>query len=207
MDKRLLMADLQTRDHHGSHSDLLWTPDGSSPGKVDAIIVPTVRPPGYLSTAARLSEQLACPLVTLHSGRWTSAAAVADRFGSSVDLIAIDVPDASCLRLMDFQTSTLLAGTTFPRPTDTSTKRNLGLLLAYTIGWQRIVFLDDDISVPRASDLEQAVGLLDTYNAVGLNNDGYPDNSVVCHAFRMVGGKQNSFIGGPPLAGRTIQTP
>jgi len=154
----------------------------------------------YLGMAAKLARHLGCPLVTLHSGRWTSARAAADRIGSGVDLIAIDVPDLSTLRLMDLETSRLLAGTRFARKTDTSAKRNLGLLLAHALGWQRIIFLDDDIQVPDPGDLRRAAGLLDTYNAVGLENRGFPDNSVVCHAFRMVGGSQNSFIGGGALA-------
>src|SRR5258707_723950 len=198
------MAVLETPYHHGSHCDFLWTPDSSQPGKIDAIMVPTVRPPVYLGMAAKLARHLGCPLVTLHSGRWTSARAAADRIGSGVDLIAIDVPDPSTLRLMDLETSRLLAGTRFARKRDTSAKRNLGLLLAHALGWQRIIFLDDDIQVPDPGDLRRATGLLDTYNAVGLENRGFPDNSVVCHAFRMVGGSQNSFIGSSaPRVART----
>jgi len=197
------MTVLETPYHHGSHRDLLWTPDGSRPAKIDAIMVPTVRPPVYLGMAAKLASHLGCTLVTLHSGRWTSAGAAAERIGSGVDLIAIDVPDPSTLRLMNFETSRLLAGTRFARKTDTSAKRNLGLLLAHALGWQRIIFLDDDIQVPDPGDLQRAAGLLDTYNAVGLENRGFPDNSVVCHAFRMVGGSQKSFIGGGALAVHT----
>jgi len=61
------MAVLETPYHHGSHCDLLWTPDSSQPGKIDAIMVPTVRPPVYLAMAAKLARHLGCPLVTLHS--------------------------------------------------------------------------------------------------------------------------------------------
>jgi hypothetical protein len=32
--------------------------------------------------------------------------------------------------------------------------------------------------------LKQASGLLESNNAVGLRNSGFPDNSVVCHAYR-----------------------
>ena len=194
---------LETPDHHGSHSDLLWTPDGTASGKVDAIIVPTNRTPAYLDTAAGLAARLGCSLVTLHSGMRTSARQAAGRIGRDVSLIAVDIPDPSALRLMDFETSTMLAGTKFARKTDTSAKRNLALLLAYTIGWQRIVFLDDDIIVHDPCHLERAVGLLDDYHAVGLRNAGYPDNSVVCHAFRLIGGGQESFIGGGALAVQT----
>lgn len=79
-------------------------------------------------------------------------------------------------------------------------KRNLGLLLARLIGWERIVFLDDDIAVPDPIDVNRAVGLLNSYTSVGLYNGGFPDNSVVCHAYREAGGAQDTFIGAGALA-------
>jgi len=68
------------------------------------------------------------------------------------------------------------------------------------VGWDRIIFLDDDITVCDIAQMSQAAGLLDTHNAVGFLIDGFPDHSVVCHAYRMVGGPQQSFIGGGALA-------
>jgi hypothetical protein len=194
--------------HHDSHRDLLWTPDVPpyQREKVDAIIVPTVRHPANLTDAASLASALQCPLVTLHSGKWTSAATTVRRLGMDrrlrvgLDLIAIDVPGRDRLCLPEFETSRLLAKTRFARPTDTSTKRNLGLMLSHMLGWKRIVFLDDDIKVGQPSDLELAAGLLDTSNIVGLFAEGFPDNSVVCHAYRIAGGPQNSFIGGGAIA-------
>jgi hypothetical protein len=38
--------------------------------------------------------------------------------------------------------------------------------------------------------------MLDGFRAVGLTNVGYEDNSVACHAYRAIGGRQDSFIGG-----------
>ncbi|HCU95395.1 MAG TPA: hypothetical protein DHU96_22865 [Actinobacteria bacterium] len=198
----IVMPGTGTPYHHGSHRRLLWTADDSpSPqANVDAIIVPTVRPPAYLREAARVALLLDCPLVTLHSRKWTSAQQAALRLPPAVDLIAIDVPDRAQLRLPDLETSRLLAGTIFERRTDLSAKRNLALMLCYMLGWERVVFLDDDIRIPNAVDLRHAAGLLDTYNAVGLGIGGYPDNSVVCHAFRLAGGAQETFIGGGALA-------
>ncbi len=170
---------------------------------MDAIVVPTVRKPASLETAATLAEQLGCALVTLHSGRFTSARETAIWIGTDVNLIAVDVLNASALPLLDFRTSRLLAGTRFARGTDTSAKRNLALLLAHIVGWKQIVFLDDDIIVNDHQELQRAAGLLGDYNAVGLKNVGYPDNSVVCHAFRLIGGDQQSFIGGGALAVET----
>lgn len=197
-----------TRDHHGSHSSLLHVYDGADrppPGKVDALIVPTVRSPAYLKTAANLAARLKCPLVTLHSRKWTSPEATAQELRADIDLIAIDLPDHTSLGLPNFRTSMLLTGTRFDRRTDTSVKRNLGLTLSRMVSWDRIAFVDDDIEVPDPYDLARASTLLGTYNAVGLAIGGYPDNSVVCHAYRAAKGPQETFIGGGALVVRVSQ--
>jgi hypothetical protein len=196
-----VIAGTEIPDHHGSHRRLLWDADDSSvQAKVDAIIVPTVRHIVHLKQAARAALSLNCTLVTLHSGKWSNAHAAARYLGQLVDLIAIDMPGPAHLRLPELETSQLLAGTIFERRTDVSAKRNLALLLSHMLRWERVVFLDDDITVPNPDDLSRAAGLLDTHAAVGLRVDGYPDNSVVCHAFREAGGSQETFVGGGALA-------
>jgi len=196
------MLGSETPDHHGSHRRLLWAPTESlAAGRgINAIIVPTARRPAYLAGAADLARALGCTLVTLHSGKWTSAPSAAPRLPADVDLIAIDVPEPERLRLPCWETSRLLAGTVFARRTDLSHKRNLALLLSHLLGWSRILFLDDDITGLNPEDVRAASGLLDTHNAVGLQIGGFPDHSVVCHAYRQAGGKQQSFIGGGALA-------
>jgi hypothetical protein len=195
------MAGIQTVHHHGSHRRLIWRVDEAAPpAKVDAIIVPTFRPVAYLRDAAAAALSLGCPLVTLHSGGWTSAYEAAAYLDPMVDLIAIDVSEKAPLRLPKLETSRLLTGTRFERRTDVSTKRNLGLALSHMLRWDRVVFLDDDIRVPDPGDLARAVGLLDAHVAVGLGIGGFPDNSMVCHAFRAAGGWQETFVGGGALA-------
>jgi hypothetical protein len=195
-------AGTETPDHHGDHRALVWEADDSVPqGRVDAIIVPTARPVFHLREAAIVAESLGCPLVTLHSQRWSSANAAAHYLGrTAIDLIAIDLPEPTDLRLPELATSQLLAKTIFRRKSDISIKRNLALLLSNMVGWERVVFLDDDIQVPDPGDLGKAAGLLDTHTAVGLRITGFPDNSVVCHAFRAAGGRQKTFIGGGAMA-------
>jgi len=201
-------APTETDYHHASHRALLGKPGTKDlcRAKVDAIIVPTVRHPANLRDAAELAIALNCPLVTLHSGKWTSAAVAAWRLPAKADLIAIDVRNRASLRLPEFATARVLFGTKFDRPTDTSTKRNLGLMLCHMLGWKHVVFLDDDIEIPDPVDLELAAGLLDRHNIVGLFVDGYPDNSVVCHAYRIAGGDQKSFIGGGAIVVETERT-
>jgi hypothetical protein len=192
-----------TSVHHVSHRDLLQSAPEPPPARrgVDAIIVPTARKPAHLAEAASLAQSLRCPLVTLHSGKWTTAAEAVRRLGAEVDLIAIDVPEPGRLNLPDWETSRLLAGTVFARRTDSSTKRNLALLLSHMQGWSHVLFLDDDITKLDPGDVRRARGLLDARkHAVGLQNDGYPDNSVVCHAYREAGGPQQVFVGVGALA-------
>jgi hypothetical protein len=189
-------------DHHGSHQSLL-RPAGSTapdaPG-LDAIIVPTFRHPGHLTEAVRLARILGCTLVTLHSGKWTAAAWAWYLLPGDVDLIAIDVPAAARLNLPDCQTSRLLRTPVYAWRTDVSIKRNLGLMLSRMMGWSRVLFLDDDITALNPDDIRRASGLLQNHHAVGLHVAGFPDHSVVCHAYRRVGGNQMSFIGAGALA-------
>jgi hypothetical protein len=200
--------------HHGSHRNLLdqvdLIPPTSAevdaivvPVDVDAIVVPTARNAARMDESIRLAAELDCQLVALCS-KWSSADHVSWRAAKSgVNVIAVDIERFPTRLLPPLATSELLAGTVFERRTDTSKKRNLGLVLAHLAGWRRIVFLDDDITIPRPTDLLDAARLLDAYYGVGLAIGGFPDNSVVCHAYREVGGEQDTFIGGGALAVRT----
>ncbi len=75
-------------------------------------------------------------------------------------------------------------------------------MLGHMLSWSRILFLDDDMTGLEADDVREASGLLDVYNAVGLKNVGFPDNSVVCHAYRDAGGHQQSLMAGEPSPSR-----
>ena len=187
-----------------SHRDLLTgaTSPNAFAGRVDAIIVPSARTAPYLRHAAGLAQELKCFLVVLCSKR-----ARRDQLCQLIrseflllDLIAVDMPGYPSAPMPEFETSTMLTGSLLERRTDTSLKRNLGLLLARTAGWKRVVFLDDDVEIPEPADLRRAVGLLDDHYAVGLEMGGFPDNSVVCHAHRETGGLQDTFVGGGALA-------
>jgi hypothetical protein len=68
------------------------------------------------------------------------------------------------------------------------------------MGWSAVLFLDDDITVADPTDLRHAAGLLGENDSVGLDIQGFPDNSVVCHANRATGGFQETFVGGGAMA-------
>ncbi|MCT2581539.1 hypothetical protein [Actinophytocola gossypii] len=188
--------------HHENHRTLISVrpTDPRHEAEVDAIIVPTGRPAKAMRHAVELAAELKCTLLALCS-RDSHARQVADQAaGADVDLVAIDVRGPLRNVLPRLRTSWLMENSRFERRTDTSLKRNLGLLIAHLMDWRRIVFLDDDIIVPRAADLKVAAGLTDRHDVVGLNIGGYPDNSVVCHAYREAGGPQSTFLGGGALA-------
>lgn len=185
--------------HHGSHLKLLVRPE-SAPGPragVDAIIVPASRPAERLQNAIDLSVQLGCYLMALcsHDASASRVVGLARRCGA--DALAIEMP--TMLQPVPFRTTQMLVATPFDHRTDIGAKRNIGLLMAGALGWRRIVFLDDDIVV-KADHLVAAAALLDRFHAVGLTDVGYPDNSVVCHAYRLTGGRQESFVGAGALA-------
>jgi glycosyltransferase involved in cell wall biosynthesis len=188
--------------HHSSHRGLLKKPASiASAASVDAIIVPSARRAAALEEAGRLTEQLGCTLLVLcskHAEARRAAAFLADR--PRAEVIAIDFPEAGVAQLPTLETTTVLGVSRLRRNTDTSAKRNLGLVLARMAGWKRVVFLDDDITVPDPADLTLAAALLDTRDGVGLHIGGFPDNSVVCHANREAGAPQDTFIGGGALA-------
>jgi hypothetical protein len=167
---------------------------------VDAIIVPTGRRPAAMRSAMAVASKLGCTLVALCS-KWSSAAEVAAMpEAADLKLITIDAGTFPPGVLPSFQTSELLAGTRFEQRSDTSAKRNFGLLLAKLLGWNKVTFLDDDIDVRSPPDLCDAAGLTSYFAGVGMRIEGMPDNSVVCHAYREAGGAQDMFIGGGALA-------
>jgi hypothetical protein len=184
--------------HHPSHADLLVHEVTPRRADVDAIIVPTARPPAYLRDVIQLARELRRPLLVLCS-RWSTAEkAWQEARLVGVHMIATDVAEPA--GLPRFETADLIAGGRFARTTDTSLKRNIGIAVAAMVGWRRVVFIDDDITGIQPDDIRAAAALLDDYDMVGLANDGFADNSVVCHARRAVGEFQDSFVGGGAMA-------
>ncbi|GGK72093.1 hypothetical protein [Mangrovihabitans endophyticus] len=195
-------------DQHPTHLGLLAF-DGPPTGtaRVDAVVVPTSRRPDALLPALDLAERLGAPLVALCS-QSSSPAAVVERcwqrpLRTTVLAALVDgghrLPGFRANRkLAEFEASRPAAAS-LKRRADTSTKRNIGLALGRMAGWERVLFLDDDIAGVSADELRGAAALLDRYDAVCLRNDGFFDNSVVCHANRDTGGSQGTFVGAGAL--------
>ena len=172
---------------------------------LDAIVVPASRPARYLEPAITLARAARSALLILCSHQAVPAEVqqlLAER--SFDDAIVINLPDNYHHELLDFQA---LASIKDEQPaacsyyaTNLSTKRNLGLLLARMLGWQRIFFLDDDIRDIGHPDLQSTVSMLARYRTAGMRVADFPDNSVACHAHRMTRGSQDVFLSGAALA-------
>ena len=83
------------------------------------------------------------------------------------------------------------------RATDLSLKRNLGLVLARLHGWNKVVFVDDDII--RTESFSRLTAQLDDHQIAGMVVPRHPDNSVVCHARRLADLDQDVFVSGAVL--------
>lgn len=198
--------------HHLSHRSLLRDLAGLATvtrdrGRLDAVAVPASRCPHNLLHAARTARLAQCHLLVLCSRRalprlvywfvtWILPAA-------QVTVARIPrefVPDGLTFKA----DSSELAR---ERDSDTGLKRNLAIAVARMCGWKRLLFLDDDVRGFGSAELAALEeGLADRpggVSAVAWSFDSFPDNSIVCHAYRRIGEKQKTFVGGGALAVRT----
>lgn len=195
---------------HGTHRELVGHDEsGRSPHAdalgLDAIIVPGTRPAAYLDHAVTLARAAKCSLVILCShylhGHEVKEYLDARSFRGA---IVIDLPSGYSHPLFNFRRLLEIKDQLPPvcgnHVTDLSMKRNIGLVLAKMLGWQRIFFLDDDIRDISYIDLQRTVDMLGSYSAAGMWVTEFPDNSIVCHANRMTGGSQDVSVSGAALA-------
>ena len=165
---------------------------------VDAIVVPTIRSAEHLYTAAKLAAYARCHLVAVYTGTPPAGlSAVLDRLRLS-RVTVLTVSPGTQDRLLDLGAS-LPQSLVSPAALDISRKRNLGLLIGRACGWTRLLFLDDDICKLNVPKLCSAAALLDHYPVVGLQVKKFPDTSVVGHARRLTGRRQEPFVSGGSL--------
>lgn len=195
----------RSRHIQSSHAGLLC--DGSTQLSAsantapDAIVVPAARPASELQTVISLAARLDVPLVILCS-RQAQIEQVVRRvkktFGAQA--LVIDVPEdyrppcapplTSAERFREASAN---------RTSDLSAKRNIGLLLGRLRGWNKIMFIDDDIRALKSWDVRRLAGNLDRHPVASMVSREFPDNSVVCHARRRVGFRQDVFVSGATL--------
>ncbi|MQA11238.1 MAG: hypothetical protein GEU98_22310 [Pseudonocardiaceae bacterium] len=182
-----------------SHRALLRIVRGGSDRGVEAVVVAATWSTAHLTAATELAAKLGATVVALcsRSAKADEFAALASRF-PGLSWLAIDVPAGYHHPLLDFATSRTAEAKAY-RLGDLSVKRNLGLLLAGLLGWRSVLFLDEDIRDLDVDEVREGAVALDDLRMVGLEVAEFPDNSVVCHAHRLGGGRQQTFVSGSAL--------
>jgi len=173
---------------------------------LDAIVVPAARPSSMLQDAISLSTTLSVPIVIMCSQQ-AKIEQVAQRVEKTFGALIIDVPDGYQLLDKPYLTSAPdLREACADRSSDLSVKRNIGLLLGRLRGWNKILFVDDDIRQLRPLHVERLSSILDRHAVASFASREFPDNSVVCHARRLAGLDQDVFVSGSVL-GVNLQHP
>jgi hypothetical protein len=165
---------------------------------VDAIVVPTIRSAEKLRSAVQLAVDARCQLIPLYTESFPDElSSVLDdrRLGTTTPLA---LPYGMKHELLGLAAN-LPQEVRSSSALDISRKRNLGLLIGRMCGWTRMLLLDDDIRKINSGKLSAAATLLDRYPVVGLQVNKYPDASVVGHARRLTGHRQQPFVSGGSL--------
>jgi hypothetical protein len=187
--------------HIESHTALLQqSADTEVPqSALDAIVIPTIRPQS-LRTAAVLAGDIGCALVVLCSTpeQAEQARVACEPFAenSCVTWVPTSLDDTWLSFLTSVHPENEIERSCH---VDIARKRNVGLLLARICGWHKIMYLDDDIRGLTAGAVFRAAALTSRFHAASFEINHYPDNSAVCHAYRLIGGKQGTFPGGSAL--------
>jgi hypothetical protein len=174
-------------------------PPSSRRGRLDVIIVPASRPASFLRPAIDLAADLGVLLVVLCS-KQTKVEQVAKRVAKTPGARSLIVAIPNGWKHPRFPTQTSAAEfrkANANRKSDLSAKRNIGLLLARLHGWNKIAFVDDDIT--HMDNIARLAGQLDRHQVAGMPVGQFPDNSVVCHARRHAGMEQDIFVTGAVL--------
>ena len=165
---------------------------------VDAIILPTIRTPEQISSAVELAVQAKCQLYALYTDEVPAGLSTALARLKRDAVIPLAVRSDPQHHLLDLAAD-LPQSLASAAARDISRKRNVGLLIGRACGWTRMLFLDDDIRRLNVAKLSSAAALLDKFPVVGLQVKKYPDASVVGHARRLTGRRQEPFVSGGSL--------
>ncbi len=190
-----------------SHAGLLDESRGApTRARFDAIVVPTYRPVEGLRSCINLARRTQIPLIVICSRAVHQDEVIEKAVRANVEAFAFDLPPGNPLGI-SFATSDnkelSAASTGWKR--DLSMKRNTALVLARLLGWTRLMFLDDDIYGVGQYDVAALAAALDDHSVSALIPTRYPDNSVVCHAHRLGGGKQDVFASASGIGVRCDQ--
>jgi hypothetical protein len=179
----------------------LFPPSAPQVATLDAIIIPASRRASSFDNLIKLSARLGARLVVICS-KLAKIEDVAERVARTpgARALIIEIPKNYRAPQMPGRTSSRnFREASAGRTSDLSAKRNLGLLLARLNGWNKIVFVDDDITLTDTAAFARLARRLERVDIAGMVCKDFPDNSVVCHARRLAGLPQDNFVSGSVL--------
>jgi hypothetical protein len=195
-------APYRMRDSHTRLVPALDPVPGTS-ATCDGVFVLTHRHPGRVVAAHDLAASLSCPLIVLTSSRHRVLVRAAllrrwhEKRRRPTAAYVVDPPWPADQPLPGL-TCLGQPGAADPKYRDVSAKRNLAVALARGAGWRWVVIVDDDVRGLTPGQVGRACGALAADPRLAMVSwrlRSFPDNSVVCHARRLVGGPQDVFIG------------
>ena len=197
--------------------------------ELSAVVVPTSRAVeevgAGIALAARIAEAKDSQLIILRSGAATAVPFPRDLVPrTSRPTLVLDLSLGAGAVLPMWRNSAHVVGA-LHRDNDVSLKRNIALLIGQMCNWSSVLLLDDDISITQASrlspdrfrdhsraeDVDPMLRIDDVLadfaeyaelQAAGYLQKDFDDNSVVCHARRLIGRPQDGFISGGALVVR-----
>jgi hypothetical protein len=176
-------------------------PRTSLRSRLDAVIVPAARLAECLQPVIDLAASLDVVLVVLCSKRTNveDAARRVSRTPGARSLVIEVAEKWNHPGILSRTSAQAFQNASGNRGSCLSGKRNLGLLLARLQGWNKIAFVDDDITISRLDHVARLAAQLEEHQVAGMRVLHFPDNSVVCHARRLAGLVQDVFVTGAVL--------
>ena len=170
-----------------------------------AIIIATNRPFSRTREQIRQhmqrAEDYGLHIVILCSGacRRQDVAACAETY-RKLNWMVIEGPFTHAGLGLEFATDNALFS--YPVANDTAPKRNFALLFARYMGWQTVLFVDDDITFSTQHFLKMIDAIYDGASIVASNARKYADNSVVVRALHDMYGRNqvDEFLGASAIA-------
>ena len=174
--------------------------------RFDAIVVPTDRPVDSLTACMELALETRITLIVICSKLVQYDEVIDMAVDAGVKACALDLPVHPANPpgpIFATSSDDELAAASSMTIRDLSTKRNLGLVLARMMGWQRLMFMDDNIYGITKEDVDALAAGLSDHSVSVLIPEEFPDNSVVCHAHRLGGGNQGVFASARAMGTRS----
>lgn len=210
--------------HRWSHCDLVHAvhhySSGSPKLRLGCVVVPAARLLGTgsgVAFAADVAARHGAHLVILASREATRRPLPELLIPPTVPVTVVNVPPGA-ERILPWGSDEQPIAS-WHRDSDLGFKRNVGLLIGRMCAFDVVMFVDDDISTTRASQLGRPDGgggdpfasidrvlaefvEFGNVHVAGWHQQDMDDHSVLYHALRLVGRRQDTFISGGTLAAR-----